>query len=61
LQIKREKLQTVDRNAQFNALSGRIKANIDILKKIKDVEVKRFRISPKISADEIEAQKEKIS
>jgi len=60
LQIKREKLQTADRNAQFNALSDRIKANIDILKKIKNVEVKRFRISPKTSADEMEAQKEKI-
>jgi len=61
LQIKQDKLRAVDRKAQFNALSDRIKANIDILKKIKNIEVKRYRISPKISPEEKLAQKEKIS
>ena len=61
LKVKREKILKAGRDAQFNALSERIDANIEILKKLKDIEVKRFRISPKATTEEISAQREKIN
>lgn len=44
-QLSIEKVKQAERDAQFNALSDRINANIEILKKLKDVEIKRYKIS----------------
>lgn len=61
LKVRREKILKANRDAQFNSLSERIDANIDILKRLKDIEVKRFKISPKATPEEISEQREKIN
>jgi len=43
-ELNREKVMRSERDAQFNALSDRMKANIEILKKLKDVEIKRYKL-----------------
>ena len=45
LPLTREKIQNSRRQAQLNALSDRIARNLETLKKAKEVEIKRFRIS----------------
>lgn len=45
LPITREKIASKKRQVQLNALSDRITRNLDVLKKAKEVEIKRFRIS----------------
>ena len=45
LELTQERVKQSRRDAQFNALSDRIDTNIEILKKLKDVEVKRLKIT----------------
>ena len=45
LELTQKKINQSRRDAQFNALSDRIDANIEILKKVKDIEVKRLSIT----------------
>lgn len=45
LPITREKITASRRDAQLNALSDRIQRNMDVLKKARETEVKRYRIS----------------
>ena len=52
LPITKEKIATSKRNAQLNALSDRIQRNLDILKKARDTEVKRYRIGKESSIKE---------
>lgn len=45
LELTQQRVKQSKRDAQFNALSDRIDRNIEILKKAKDVEVKRLKIT----------------
>ena len=45
LELTQERVKQSRRDAQFNALSDRIDTNIEILKKLKDIEVKRLKIT----------------
>lgn len=45
LELTQQRVKQSVRAAQFNALSDRIDTNIEILKKLKDIEVKRLKIT----------------
>lgn len=45
LELTQERIKQSRRDAQFNALSDRIETNIKILKKAKDIEIKRYKIT----------------
>lgn len=45
IELTQQRVRQSRRDAQFNALSDRIDRNIEILKKIKDIEVKRLKIT----------------
>lgn len=45
LELTQKRVKQSRRDAQFNALSDRIDTNIEILKKLKDIEVKRLKIT----------------
>lgn len=45
LELTQKRIKQSQRNAQFNALSDRIDANIAILKNLKDIEIKRLKIT----------------
>lgn len=52
INLDKQKIAASERNAQFNALSDRIKTNIEILKKAKNTEIKRLKITQNASKDQ---------
>ena len=61
LELTQERIKQSRRDAQFNALSDRIETNIKILKKAKDIEIKRYKITDYTTTNNAEEQAKQIS